>query len=137
MIDVSEYIGLPFQSGGRGPRYDCYGLLRQVYADRLGIQLPEHVGYAGTMTPTTAAMIQAGLVDWVEVSEPSPWDAVLFNVRGDPNHIGLVVSPGWMLHTTHQGDSRIERYTRHLWNSRIEGFYRYDHDCRPYSPAAE
>jgi cell wall-associated NlpC family hydrolase len=129
MIDVSEYIGLPFESGGRGPRYDCYGLLRLVYAERLSIQLPEHVGYAETLTPTTAAMIHAGLVDWTEVPEPSPWDAVLMLVDGQPNHIGLVVSPGWMLHTTRHKDACLERFTHPLKCHRIEGFYRYDHDC--------
>ena len=137
MLDVSEYIGLPFQSGGRGPRYDCYGLLRLVYTDRLAIEIPEHVGYTDTMTPVTAAMIQGGLVDWRRVANPDPWDAVLFNVDGRPNHIGLVIAPGWMLHTTRQKDACVEQYTRPYWRSRIEGFYRYDHNCRPSAPLAE
>nr|WP_300312726.1 NlpC/P60 family protein [Halomonas sp.] len=134
MIDVSEYIGLPFAPGGRGPRYDCYGLLRLVYAERLSILLPEHAGYSQTLTPTTAAMIQAGLVDWTEVPEPAPWDAVLLLVDGQPHHIGLVVSPGWMLHTTRHKDACLEPFTSLYWRDRIEGFYRYDHAC--CSPAS-
>lgn len=125
MIDVDDYIGLPFESGGRGPAYDCYGLLRLVYAERLGIELPAHTGYAETTTPETAEMIQAGLVSWVPVESPEPWDAVLFVVRGAPNHIGLVVSPGFMLHTATGRDAAIESYQRPYWRSRIEGFYRW------------
>lgn len=125
MIDVSEYIGLPFQSGGRGPRYDCYGLLRKVYADRLSIQLPTHMGYTDTLTNATAEIIQGGLVDWEPVREPKPWDGVLFYVNGRPNHIGLVLGKGMMLHTTRHKDACIEPYTNPAWRGRIEGFYRY------------
>ena len=137
MIDVSEYIGIPYETGGRGERVDCWGLVVRVYADRLGITLPENTGYTATMTPETGAMIAAGKADWREVTEPEPFDVLLFDVDGSPNHIGLYIAPGWMLHTTDQGDSRLERYTRPLWYSRIEGFYRYDHDCRPSASAAE
>lgn len=125
MIDVSEYVGLPFTPGGRGPRYDCYGLLRLVYADRLGIALPEHTGYTATLTPTTTAMIQAGLVDWTPVADPEPWDVVLILVDGEPNHIGLVIGGGHMLHTTNRTDACIESYQRPRWRARVEGFYRW------------
>lgn len=125
MIDVSEYIGLPFEAGGRGPEYDCYGLLRLVYAERLGIELPTHCGYSDVMTDTTADLIAAGAADWVPVGEPKPWDAVLFNVDGRGNHIGLVVSPGYMLHAAPGKDASIESYQRPYWRARIEGFYRW------------
>lgn len=126
MVDVSEYIGLPFESGGRGPvAYDCYGLLRLVYAERLGIELPAHCGYSDVMTPTTAAMIRRGMIDWAPVTTPEPWDAVLFNVDGRGNHIGLVIQPGLMLHTAPGKDATIENYQRPYWRARIEGFYRW------------
>ncbi len=36
-----EYIGKPWESGASGPdAYDCWGLVRAVYRDRLGIDLP-------------------------------------------------------------------------------------------------
>lgn len=124
MIDVSDYIGLPFESGGRGPAgWDCYGLLRLVYAERLGIELPTHCGYADVMTPDSAAAIQRGLADWAPVDAPEPWDAVLFNVDGVANHIGLVIQPGLMLHTAPGKDAAIESYQRPYWAARIEGFY--------------
>lgn len=123
MIDVSEYIGLPFEPGGRGPAYDCYGLIRLVYAERLGIELPPHCGYSEVMTDTTADMIAAGTADWQPTDSPAPWDAVLFNVDGKANHIGLVIGPGMMLHAAPGKDAAIENYLRPYWSARIEGHY--------------
>lgn len=37
----ARYIGAPWQSGGNGPEsYDCWGLVRAVYRDIAGIELP-------------------------------------------------------------------------------------------------
>lgn len=136
MLDVSEYVGLPFEPEGRGPRYDCYGLLRLVYWERLGIELPLYTGYAKTLSAEVNALIETGKSDWRPVAEPSPWDGVLINVDGAENHIGIVIAPGWMLHTTRAKNACIENYTRPQWRSRIEGFYRYAHAHRPTAPAA-
>ncbi|MDT8895490.1 NlpC/P60 family protein [Halomonas sp. I1] len=136
MIDVSEYIGLPFAPGGRGPRYDCWGIVRRVYADHLGIELPLHTGYADTLTDDTSRLMVAGRADWREVADPEPYDVVMFNVDGRPNHIGLVIGDGWMLHATRHKDACIERYRGIYSQDRIEGFYRYDHDCRPPEPGS-
>lgn len=131
MIDVSEYIGLPYQVEGRGPKaYDCWGLIRLVYADRLGIDLPSNLGYDETLTAHTSEMIEQGRDGWLSVTAPSPYDVVLLNVAGSPNHIGLVIDPGWMLHTTHQKHACIESYTRPTWRQRVEGFYRRVVDSR-------
>ena len=136
MIDVSEYVGLPYAPVGRGPVYDCYGLIQLVYRERLGIELQEQTGYVDTLCPETAALLEAGKRDWRQVDTPSPWDVVLFRVDGMPNHIGLVIAPGWMLHTTRAKQSCIENYTRPQWRSRIEGFYSYAGDHRPPASAA-
>ncbi|WP_069383952.1 C40 family peptidase [Halomonas caseinilytica] len=137
MIDVTEYIGLPFESGGRGPRYDCWGIIRRVYADRLGIELPLHTGYADTLTDDTSRLMVAARSEWREVAEPAPYDVVMFLVDGRPNHIGLVIAPDLMLHTTRHKDACIESYRAAQWRSRIEGFYRYDHACCSPEPGSD
>ena len=39
----ARYIGLPFQDGGRGPHaFDCWGLVRDVYARELAVALPSY-----------------------------------------------------------------------------------------------
>ncbi|KFF50451.1 hypothetical protein GY26_01815 [Gammaproteobacteria bacterium MFB021] len=131
MIDVSEYIGLPYRVEGRGPdAYDCWGLVRLVYAERLGIALPSHVGYDATLSAHTASLIEQGRPGWRAVADPEPYDVVLLNVAGVPNHIGLVVAPGWMLHTTQQKSACIENYQRVTWRNRVEGFYMYEKSNR-------
>ena len=125
MIDVTEYIGLPFEPGGRGPRYDCWGICRLVYADRLGITLPLHTGYAETLTGETSRLMVSARAEWREVAEPEPYDVVMFNVDGKPNHIGLVIGGGFFLHTTREKDCCIEQYTRPAYASRIDGFFRH------------
>tara|TARA_A100000171_G_scaffold28305_3_gene26443 strand:+ start:3199 stop:3582 length:384 start_codon:yes stop_codon:yes gene_type:complete len=125
MIDFSEYIGIPFQAGGRDRcGCDCWGLLRLIYKERLGVDLPAYTGYDRPLGERAAALIQEGRTEWEAVSRPEPMDAVLFKVGGRPNHIGLVVVPGLMIHSATGKDSCIESYNRPLWRSRIEGFYR-------------
>lgn len=42
---AAQYIGRPWQSGGRGPEsFDCWGLIRWVYLHHYGIELPEFIG---------------------------------------------------------------------------------------------
>lgn len=126
MIDVNQYIGLPYRVEARGPDYhDCWSLIRLVYRDHLGIELPLNTGYSETMTEQTSSMISGGKSDWREVEHAQPYDVVLFNVYGAPNHIGLIIAPGMMLHTTSQKNACIESYRRPVWASRIEGFYRH------------
>lgn len=137
MLDVSEHIGLPYAPVGRGPVfYDCYGIIQKVYQERLGITLPDQTGYVDTLNPETSALLESGKSDWRQVDNPQPWDVVLFRVDGMPNHIGLVIGPGWMLHTTRAKNACIENYHRPLWRSRIEGFYTYAHADRQAAPAA-
>ena len=41
---VNNYVGLPYQIGGRSTDgIDCYGLVCKVYAEILGVQLPDWV----------------------------------------------------------------------------------------------
>jgi len=124
--DFSEYVGIPYRAEGRDRAgCDCWGLLVLVYRERLGIELPSHTGYIDPLSDAAAAMIEAGKSDWQQVTEPVPYDAVLIRVDGQPHHIGLVIRPGWMLHSTAGRDSCIENYLRPYWRARIEGFYRH------------
>lgn len=127
-MDLAEYVGIPFRTLGRDREgCDCYGLVRLVYRERLGIELPAFTDYHETLSAETAALIAAERRLWREVAEPAPYDVLLFRVDGAPQHIGLVAQPGWMLHTTRGKHSCLERYTRPYWRARIDGFYRY-HD---------
>jgi cell wall-associated NlpC family hydrolase len=48
---------------------------------------------------------------------------MVLNIYGKPLHVGIVIARDRFLHSP-QGDmSRLERYTDHMWNRRVEGFY--------------
>ena len=125
-MNVSDYIGIPYRAEGRDRAgCDCYGLVLLVYRERLGITLPDHLGYGDPLSQAAADKVAEGRRDWQAVEAPAPGDVVLFRVEGQPHHIGLVIHPGWMLHSAAGKNSCIERYTRPYWRPRIEGFYRY------------
>lgn len=138
MIDVSEYVGLPYAPVGRGPtHFDCYGLIQKLYRERLGIELPDHTGYTDVQSLEAIALLEAGKADWIDVEQPAPWDAVLFKVEGEFHHIGMVIGDGWMIHTTQPTDAALARYTHWRYKPRIEGFYRYAYADRPSASAAQ
>ncbi|MFP1683331.1 C40 family peptidase [Alloalcanivorax sp. C16-1] len=135
MIDLSDFIGIPFRAGGRDRSgCDCWGLLRLIYRERLGLELPSFDGYQEPVSAQSSALIQANRGDWQLVASRADWDvgravpgeldAVLFTVGGRPNHIGVVVAPGQMIHSAAGKDSCREAFTSPTWRSRIEGFYR-------------
>ena len=38
---TADYLGKPWRNGADGPdAFDCYGLVRAVYRDRYGIEMP-------------------------------------------------------------------------------------------------
>lgn len=126
MLDLSDYVGIPYRPEGRGrDGCDCWGLVVLVYRERLGIELPSYTGYGDPLGGHAASLIEQGRQQWRPVSTPEPYDAVLIRVHGRPHHIGLVVRSGWMLHAAPGRDSCMENYLRPYWRARIEGFYRW------------
>lgn len=128
---VADYVGIPFVDLGRDRSgCDCWGLVRLVLAERFGVTLPCFSGnYSGTSRRDMvelAAMVDAQrpLVDVVEVDQPQHGDIVLLRLAGHTGHVGLVVAPGWMLHTERDIDAIQERYDGPLWSHRVAGFYR-------------
>ena len=120
MIDVSKYIGLPYKVGST----DCWGLIRMVYADHLGIALPEYAGIV--MGPAVNDLIEGLLesMQWVEAVVPEPYDVILLR-DGRRLHIGMVVDTDQMLHTVENKNACLERFTRPYWAPSIIGFYQY------------
>jgi cell wall-associated NlpC family hydrolase len=130
---VAEYIGLPFEMGGRGPdAFDCWGLTWLVLRRHFRLTVPAFCGVVWD-TDDRATRIEAGGVikrasethfEEVKPGRERPGDVILLRISGRPLHIGLVVLPGLMLHTADDSDSATERYDGMLWRNRVEGFYR-------------
>jgi cell wall-associated NlpC family hydrolase len=125
-IATTPYIGLPFADHGRGPAFDCWGLVRHVLQRERGIELPDygdtypshrdHSGVAG-------AIEQGAVVGWRRVETPCVGCVVVFRIAGRPWHVGLVVGADRFLHIPEGETSCIERLSAAMWARRIEGFY--------------
>lgn len=134
---VRKYVGLPAQDCGRGPsHFDCYGLLRHVYDVEKGIGLPEFGSLSAEFAEAAQAQIEAEKGSWLEVAPGAeqPLDLVLcyktfrqgkhYILR--PLHIGIVTSPGVMLHAEGVIGACLEEYRENpTWARRVAGFFRH------------
>jgi cell wall-associated NlpC family hydrolase len=117
----ADLIGIPFKYKGRGPSaYDCYGLLRKLYADD-GIAIPDYD--SPTDGARIAAMMMSQLHLWREVGEPAPGVTALFKVPGN-THVGYCIDDKKFIHTWQASHGVCIEPLEH-WKHRLMGYYRY------------
>lgn len=128
----TPYIGLPWRE--RGLDRDgiaCWGLVRLVYAEHLGLQVPDYAAEVASLQERAevAAVFAGGTMGglWASVPEQTarPFDVVVFRRAGLDAHVGLVVEAGRMLHITDGQDSAIIDYGTGRWAPRLSGVYRH------------
>jgi len=69
---------------------------------------------------------ERGTFEPIDEGKEKPLDLALFRIRGWRSHIGIVTSPGRMLHVgNEEQQSCIESYRTGRWAPKLEGFYRY------------
>jgi probable lipoprotein NlpC len=128
----TPYIGLPWRE--RGLARDgvaCWGLCRLVYAEVLGIEVPDYAAEVTSLEERAdvAAVFAGGTMQgpWVSVPEREarPFDIAVFRRAGLDAHVGIVVEPGRMLHITAGQDSAIVDYGTGRWAPRLSGVYRH------------
>jgi lipoprotein Spr len=128
-IDVTKYVGIPYKIHGREiDGCDCYGLVRLVYKNELGIELPNFldIGYENTQKSFGKSIdLCKPVLDLKKVKEPMSYDIGLFYIRGIPSHIGIYIDGG-ILHSTDKLGSVYVPLSRFIRRYRIEGWYRFD-----------
>jgi hypothetical protein len=102
VAEVRRFLGRPYIFGADGPNaFDCSGLV--YYAcHQLGIN--------------TCPRTSEEQFGWVKrVDTPSPGDLVFFvgsEQDPPPGHVGIVISPGWMIDAPHTGTVvQVGRYS--------------------------
>ena len=117
-----QFIGLEYE-----PPHGCYRLVQRVFRDAYGIDLDNYdAGLSGLDMQGRAERLKSCFGAYCEpVDDPQEGDLILINVGGQPRHIGVVIRPGWMLHSYSGGTACIESYRSIHWRNRIENFYRY------------
>ncbi len=75
---AAQYIGKPWQNGGRGPdAFDCWGLLRFIYFKHLEIRLPAYPGINAKNAKYVSGLIEGeALHSWTEQDIPDEFSAV-------------------------------------------------------------
>jgi cell wall-associated NlpC family hydrolase len=116
------YLGVPYRFGGDDPGrgFDCSGLVRFVFRDAFGIELPrrsDEIGRAGSA---------------IERERLQPGDLVFFNTLGRAfSHVGIYIGDGRFVHApARRGQVRVNALDERYWSARFNG-------ARRLAPAAE
>jgi len=124
-----SYMGIPFvHRGSTWNGCDCWGLVRLVYEEELGITLPAHDVYIDDSPESRQAAAEEAKAErqnWRRVDIPQPYDVVLLRIEGMPCHAGVVVDGRHFLHITSGSESSLEQLYGTHWRKRIDGFFRY------------
>lgn len=126
-MNFAKYIGLPFQTHGRGPAYDCWGLVRLFYKQEFGIELPcfiSEYGHERDIIGITKT-VDSARPFWSPVVFPRIGDVILCRINAFPLHTGVMINRSTMLHITKNINSCVESIHGPVWSNRIEGFFRY------------
>ena len=91
---AEDYIGHPWSNGACGNgAYDCHGLVRAVYRDRLGIDLPVVNANALHALSVVRAMRAYDYSEWDQIERPElDFDVVQMSVSRKPHHVGVYLT---------------------------------------------
>jgi cell wall-associated NlpC family hydrolase len=95
-----QYVGLPF--GESYGEVTCWSLVRRVYADNLGILLPEYGEISATDLVRVSKAMEAGKDDgWQAVDDPQAFDVCIMRAprgREAVSHVGVMIDAERLLH---------------------------------------
>jgi len=101
---IEQYIGIPFEDRGQSmDSADCYGLVRLIYSQELGIKIPEFHSSCTDTRRIWQDYIKQISEHWELVIDYQKYDVLAFAY--DPQHprivqhFGIYLGDGMMLHT--------------------------------------
>ena len=127
---AARFIGIPFRDGGRDrDGIDCWGVLRLVYGEVLGVELPAYDGVNANTADRAELerLMDGGIGAWCEVSdrELRTGDGVRFRVADARCHVAVHAGAGMFLHAEKDLGVVLERYGAIGWRHRKPRFYRH------------
>ena len=128
MGEVAPYVGIPYSDNGRDRKgCDCFGLLMLVYAEQLGVQLPDlDLSYTGLDARASATFMQNyPSEEWgVAVQNPEPWDCMVFRRGKYESHVALYLGDGYMLEVSQGQCASISKFETSKWRTRLSRILR-------------
>jgi cell wall-associated NlpC family hydrolase len=126
----NTYVGLPYADLGRDrDGLDCWGLVRLVYGEQLGIDLPDYsqAYVSAAERSEVQAVIDGGEAsgEWTRVDAYRPFDLMVFRQGRLRCHVGLCFSQRLMLHIAQGHVSRLETFSAGHWSPRLTGVFRH------------
>jgi hypothetical protein len=128
-MKYDKYIGLPYLTNGRTEAgVDCWGLVRLFYRDELNIDLPSYTeDYSGADDPAIMELMSEYKdANWKKQSVPETGDVCVFNIYGEPCHVGVYIGNSKFMHSREGRDVVIESLDSPKWSKRLEGCYKPD-----------
>ena len=114
------FLGVSYRFGGNNPDsgFDCSGLVRRVFQDALGLNLPR----------TAREMSSMG--KQVRIEDLKPGDLVFFNtMRAAFSHVGIYLGDNKFVHAPSEGGVvRVEDMRIRYWTQRFNGARRVADD---------
>jgi hypothetical protein len=126
-MNYNKYIGLPYISNGRDESgIDCWGLVRLFYKQEYAIDLPSYTEeYAGAYDTRILEMMAQYKNNWSQVQTPEIGSVIVFNILGEPFHVGIYVGEDKFIHARDGMDTVLDSVNSPKWAKRIEGYYKY------------
>jgi cell wall-associated NlpC family hydrolase len=108
--EISKFFGLRYRLGGEGRSgIDCSALIKQVYSEVFGINLPR----------SSREQSRLGSLDPVDQDELQTGDLLFFGPgRKRVNHVGMYLAGGHFLHAARSEGVTISRLDNGYWKSR-------------------
>jgi len=123
-----NYIGIPFKNRESSlDGCDCYGLVRLVYKDLLGIDVHKPNASAFESKDIEDEYLAETSLNWYETKEPKRFDVIA--MAHDPKHpkiiqhFGIMLTDTKMIHTLKGVGSHIVNIKDYSYF--IKGFYRH------------
>lgn len=127
-MNSRKYLGIPYADHGRTKAgLDCWGLVRLIYRDELGIELPSwSAEYDDSDNVSHSILGDNQLRQWTKVNKPDIYDVAILSICGN-FHTGVCIGtkPLRMIHILKDQNVCIEKLNSPMWIKRLEGWYRY------------
>lgn len=108
---ASGLIGLPWARGAQGPdAFDCWGLVRHVFATRYGIEMPEVRGGDFGEGESVATLKRAAEISGWRPVDGEPRDGDIVLMRGIVGrHVGVMIETSRGLRLLHADGHQTAR----------------------------